>query len=87
MDLSIQLKVLIVSFTYGIMLAYIIRGQYKYFFNAKLWYKLILNSLFVFDIVVLYFLVLKTINHGIFHIYFLFLIILGFLLGNKLMDS
>ncbi len=87
MDLSIQIKVLVISFVYGMILAYIIRKQYKYFFNAKLWYELILNSFFVFDIVILYFLILKAINHGIFHIYFLFLILLGFLFGNKLIDS
>ena len=87
MNLCVQIKVLIISFVYGILIAYIIKSQYKYFFQSKPWYKLILNSLFVFDIITLYFLILRLINHGTFHIYFLFLIILGFLLGNKLMDS
>ena len=87
MALYIQIKVLIISFVYGIILAYIINKQYKYFFNSNLWYRIILDIFFVFDVVVLYFLILKTINNGIFHIYFLFLIILGYIFGYRLINA
>jgi len=87
MVLSIQLQVLVVSFVYGIVLAYILRMQYKYFFESKFWYRIFLTIVFVFDNVVLYFLVLRLINNGIFHIYFLFLIIIGFIFGLKLLDK
>ena len=87
MELSLQLQVLIVSFAYGIILAYILKLQYKYFFNSKLWYRIILTSFFVFDNVLLYFLILRLINKGIFHVYFLFLIIIGFILGLKIINK
>ena len=87
MELSIQLKVLIVSFVYGILLAYILKLQYKYFFNSKLWYRLLLTFFFTFDVVILYFLILRFINNGIFHIYFIFLIIIGFIFGLKLINN
>ena len=35
MELVIQLKVLIVSFIYGILVSYVLRSQYKYFFNTS----------------------------------------------------
>ncbi len=86
MTLSLQIKVLIISFIYGIIISYILKLQYKYFFESKLWYKVMLTAFFILDIVILYFLILKNINDGIFHIYFLILLIIGFIFGNKLMD-
>lgn len=87
MELSIQLKILIVSFLYGIIISYILKSEYKYFFESKLWYKILLTGLFMFDNVLVYFLILKFINNGIFHIYFLFLIIAGFIFGNYLIGN
>ena len=87
MTLSIQIKVLIVSFVYGIILAYIVKKQYKYFFYSKLWYRIIINLFFVFDVVVLYFLILKYISDGLFHIYFLFIMIIGYIFGFKLLSD
>ena len=84
MELSVQIKILIISFVYGILLSYILKFQYKYFFESKLWYKVLLTIFFVFDIVLLYFYILRAINNGIFHLYFIFLIILGFVFGKKL---
>ena len=86
MALSLQIKALIVSFIYGILVSYVLTLQYKYFFESKLWYKILLTSFFVFDMVLLYFLVLKLINNGIFHIYFFFLLIIGFVFGKKLLN-
>ena len=87
MDLLVQFQVLIVSFVYGIMLSYIVKLQYKYMFIGKLWYKIIFNIVFMIDIVLLYFLMLRLIDDGIFHIYFLFLIVLGYVLGNSLINK
>lgn len=87
MALSIQLKVLITSFVYGILFAYVLKIQYKLLFNGKLWYKILVNFLFVMDNCLLYFIILKTINNGMFHLYFFFLLILGFLFGNYLIKN
>lgn len=87
MDLSLQLQVLIVSFVYGILFSYLIKLQYKFLFNSKLFYKIVITILFVFDNCLLYFLLLRAINNGIFHIYFLFSLILGYLLGYYLVNK
>ena len=87
MELSIQIKTLIVSFIYGILLSYIIISHYKYLFLSKLWYKLILSIVFIFDYILLYFFILKIINNGVFHIYFLILLVLGYLFGIRLIKS
>ncbi len=87
MPLNIQIKALIVSFVYGIILAYIIQKQYKYFFCSKLWYRLPLTVFFVFDIMIIFFLILRLITEGRFHIYFLFMIIVGYIFGIRLLDD
>ena len=84
MVLNLQIKALIVSFVYGIILAYLIKLQYKYLFDKNKIRKVMVDSLFVFDNILIYFLILKYINNGIFHIYFLFLILIGFILGYYL---
>lgn len=86
MELSVQLQVLIVSFVYGILFSYLIKLQYKFLFDSKLFYKIVITILFVFDNCLLYFLILRTINNGIFHIYFLFSLIVGYLFGNYLIS-
>lgn len=82
MELSIQLQVLIVSFVYGILFSYLLKIQHKFLFESTKFYKILITLLFIFDNFLLYFLILRTINNGIFHIYFLLVLILGFLLGN-----
>lgn len=87
MELSIQLQVLTVSFVYGIFFSYLLKMQYKFLFESKLFYKIVLTVFFVFDNCLLYFLILKLINHGIFHPYFLLLLIIGYLFGNRLVKK
>lgn len=84
MDLFVQIKVLIVSFIYGMIISYILRAQYKYFFESRLWYKALLTTFFVFDIILIYFYILRFVNNGIFHIYFLFSILIGYIFGRNL---
>lgn len=84
MELAVQLQVLTVSFVYGILFSYLLKMQYKFLFEGKLYYKILITVLFVFDNCLLYFMILKAINNGIFHLYFLFVLILGYLFGNYL---
>lgn len=87
MELSIQLQAITVSFVYGILFSYLIKIQYRYLFESKLYYKILITTLFVFDNCLLYFLILRMINNAMFHIYFLLLIILGYLFGVKLLKT
>ena len=87
MELSIQLQALTVSFVYGILFSYLIKIQYRYLFESKLYYKILITTLFIFDNCLLYFLILRMINNAMFHIFFLLLIILGYLFGVKLLKT
>lgn len=87
MELSIQLQAITVSFVYGILFSYLIKIQYQYLFESKLYYKILITTLFIFDNCLLYFLILRMINNAMFHIYFLLLIILGYLFGVKLLKT
>ena len=82
-----ELQALTVSFVYGILFSYLIKIQYRYLFESKLYYKILITTLFIFDNCLLYFLILRMINNAMFHIYFLLLIILGYLFGVKLLKT
>lgn len=87
MELGIQLKTLIFSFAYGILFSYLLKLNYKYLFDSKLVYKIIITILFVFNTCLLYFLGLRLINNGVFHVYFLLILIIGYLFGNYLLNK
>ena len=80
--LIIQIKSLFFSFFYGIFLAILLNLNYKYIYKSKLGYRLLINLLFVISNVLLYFIILKLINDGIIHLYFIFMIIIGFVISN-----
>jgi len=82
MELKIQIISLFVSFLFGIFLFVMVKINYKYLFsvkNNKL--KVLFNFIFCLDLSLLYFLILYFLNNGTLHMYFLLLIIFGFLLS------
>jgi hypothetical protein len=81
-ELSIQIKSLIFSFFYGILFFLLLKINYKYIYGCSLIYKIIINLLFVMNNVILYFIILKKINNGIIHFYFILMIIAGYFTGN-----
>ena len=80
MILKLQIYTFIYSFIFGLLFYILVLVNKKFLFNNK--YSFIIDILFVIDNVLLYFIFLRYINNGIFHIYFFFTIILGYLLGN-----
>ena len=84
MDLGIQIQSLLVSFIFGLCFSYLVRIQYKYLFKSKIYIKISLTFLLVLDFFLLYFLVLRTINNGIFNYYFGIMLIVGYIFGYKL---
>ena len=84
MDLIIQIQSLLVSLVFGICFSYLVRMQYKYLFESKLYIRISLTFLLVLDCFLLYFLVLRIINDGIFNYYFGIMLVIGYILGYKL---
>ena len=79
MSLSEQIISMIFSFIYGIVISVLYNFNYNLLFSKRTIFKVIFNLLFVFDLVLLYFLIIKKINGGIIHPYFYLLITLGFI--------
>lgn len=87
MNLKIQLFSLIFSFFYGMLFSFCININYQYLFYKKVFFQIIITFLFLLDMALLYFLVLKFINDGIIHIYFYFMLFLGFYITFPIMKK
>ena len=84
MVLIIQIKSLIFSFFFGIILYFIINSCEKFLYGNKKVYNIL--SAFLISILscLLYFILIKKINNGIIHLYFVLVIILGYFICYKL---
>lgn len=78
MSLNIQIKTIVLSLLYGIFIYYLLFFNKKILYNKKLFIKIIGTLSIVILITLLYFLLLKNINNGYFHIYELLLIIMSY---------
>lgn len=84
MDLKIQLLSILFSFGFGILSSYLYNLSYNFIYKTSILYKIVINLLFCINLGLIYFLLLKIINNGVIHIYFILSFILGFgLFVNK----
>lgn len=85
--LDIQIKSIIYSFIYGIFFSFLLNLNYKFIFYSKGIIKITINFLFILDNTLLYFIILRYINNGILHYYFIISLFLGFLCVNKVSSN
>lgn len=78
MNSYVQCICLIVSFLFGILLYYGNMFNTTIIRNKNILIKLILSVFYIFNMSMLYVLFLYKINSGILHIYFVLLIIIGY---------
>lgn len=83
MKIEVQLICFFISFLYGILINFCMRVHRKLLKKAYLVSKILIYFLATFIMVIMYVDVLFFINNGNFHIYFMFMIILGFFAGRK----
>jgi len=83
MNLEIQIQSLIFSFVFGIFFALEFNLIYRYLFSIVSFIKIIINIVFVNINAIVYFYLLYIINGGIIHLYFIIMLVLGFVMGNK----
>lgn len=83
MRIEIQLICFFISFLYGMLINFSMRVHRKLLKKAYLVSKILIYLLATFIMVIMYVDVLFFINNGNFHIYFMFMIILGFFVGRK----
>lgn len=79
MDLKQQVISMLFSFFFGLFLGGVYNLNYNLLFKLTNLKKFFFNIIFIFDLVLIYFIVIKKINGGIIHPYFYLLIILGFI--------
>lgn len=84
MSALIQLSCFCVSIVYGFFINIIIRINKRLFFNTNIIYILLYRIIITFILVLLYIIIFYKINNGVFHIYFILFIILGYYIGNKI---
>lgn len=75
MDVKIQLLCMLISFLYGAFI------RITLMINKK--HNIFKDLLYIYIIVLLYTIIIYKINNGIFHIYFLLLILVGYLVSKK----
>ena len=80
MDLKLQILSILFSFGYGIISSYLYNLNYNFIHNTSILYKLVINILFCVNLGLIYFILIKVINYGVVHIYFVFSFIVGFVL-------
>jgi len=82
MALNIQINSFVFSFLFGIFFYLLININKKYLFYSKVYVKIIISFLFIFNNVLIYFIILKKVNNGIIHPYFFLVILVGCIFGN-----
>lgn len=82
MDIYTQIKTIIFSFIYGMFFFFFLGLNYKFLIGNKKFLKILLTFLFTCVNVLLYFIILKKINYGVFHIYEVLAIVIGFWFCN-----
>lgn len=87
MNLKIQIFSLLFSFFYGILFSFLVNINYKYLFFKKKWVQVVITFLFLIDMALLYFLVLKIVNGGRIHLYFYFMIFIGFYISFPILKK
>ena len=82
MNISTQIISILFSFFFGILFSIFTTINYKFLFHKEQFFKMIFTIIYVIDMALLYFLIIKKINNGIVNSYFLLFIGFGFLIGT-----
>lgn len=81
MPLSIQIYSLLFSLVFGIFFFIMLEINSRFIYDCNIIVKLVFTFLFVLFITFLYFICLLKINNGIVHIYFLLMVLVGYLVS------
>lgn len=84
MNAEIQLITLAVSYLYGFFFYYLYKINYQIIKKKKRFYQSLITILFMYNIVLIYIIIIFKINNGMFHLYFFIIISLGFYSNIKL---
>ena len=83
MTSTLQIITLSISYLYGFIFYYLYKLNNIIIQNKKRFYRSLVTILFMYNIQLIYIILIYKINNGIFHIYFFIMIILGFITNLK----
>ena len=86
MTLIVQIKSLVFSFLFGILFSFLISICEKKLYKVRIRYQIINSCLFCIINALVYFIILKKINNGIIHVYFILSIIVGVIFEHVIID-
>ncbi len=81
MDYKIQLISFIASFLYGVFFCIFNMFNEYLIRNYKPFFKYLVTFLFILNMVLLFIILIYKINYGIFHLYFIAMVVIGYVLG------
>ena len=81
MTSSLQLYSFLISFIFGIIFYFLTDINFKLINDLKKYLKHIITFIYVIDMTIIYIIIIYNINKGYFHIYFIFLVFVGFIIG------
>ena len=83
MDVIIQILCILISFIYGIFINLFIGFNKKIINKHNLLYEIIFRLIITLLVVLLYVIIIYKINKGIFHIYFIIMVFIGYIISLK----
>ena len=81
MTSKLQIISFIVSFIFGILFYCLTVINFKLLKNFKVIFQHILTFIYCLDMTIIYIIIFYHLNNGYFHIYFIFMVFLGFFVG------
>ncbi len=87
MSLNTQINTILASFLYGIFFSRMLDINYKFIYEAKKTYRIIISFLFIIVNVLLYFIILRKVNYGILHNYGVLSIIIGVIFDHFIVSK
>ena len=81
MNSNIQIISFVVSFIYGLIFYFVTKINFYLIKDLKLYLKHILTFIYTLDMAIIYIIILYHLNKGYFHIYFIMVVFLGFIMG------
>ena len=74
MNVKLQIISIIFSICFGLAFSFFTNVNYKFLFSKKIFLKTIFTIIYILDAALIYFIVMKKINNGVIHLYFLIFI-------------
>ncbi len=87
MDEITQLISFFVSFLFGMGFHFFSDYHFKIISKYSMWFQYLITFLFIIDTVLSYILLMYHVNYGVFHVYFLAFVFLGFFMFSFLQKN